>query len=658
MTGRAGIDTGGTFVDLVTLDESSGELRYTKLSRNAGSDAFAAGLAALHAAQDATVVHGTTHVTNAVLEGRLARTALLTTAGFADVLAIARQSRDDLYDLTVPARPRPLVAREDVVEVVERLAPDGSVLVPLEDEELGRVVGALEELDVEAVAVCLLHAYANPEHELRLAGALAGRWPLSLSHAVSAEAREYERASSTALNAAVLRGTAAYLTELAEAVERHTPGARTYVVQSAGGMVPVEEAARLPLATVMSGPAAGVAAASTLARRLGLGRAVTFDMGGTSTDVALLVDGQAATARERRVGGHVVRLPAIAVESIPIGGGSVIAVDDVGALTVGPRSAGSDPGPACYGRGGGEPTLTDACVAVGLIDPEADGLGLALDGALAIAALRRPAEALGLAVEELAWEAIDVAHVQVERALRQVAVRRGQDLRSCTLVAYGGGGPVHAGLLAARTGIGRVVVPRLAPVFSALGCCLSPVSVEAARTVRTELNDSALSDVAQVGDALARSLVARLDGDADDAADVGRRLELRYRRQNAALGVAWDDGVGAQQLADEFHAAHAREYGFSVGEPVEVTAIVCRATLGEAVEWPAPAPAADRDRTERTVFARGGRETLGVVGITELERGRELRGPLFVSGPFARATVWHGQMARADADGNLVLEVA
>jgi N-methylhydantoinase A len=655
--GRAGVDTGGTFVDIVTLDSSSGRLDYTKLPRSAGADAFAAAVAGLGAVDGATVVHGTTHVTNAVLEGRLARTALVTTAGFGDVLAIGRQAREELYDLTVPARPRPVVPHELVVEVEERCAPDGSVLTPLDDAELARLLAALEALKVEAVAVCLLHAYANGEHERRIAAALDGRWPVSLSHEVSPEAREYERASSTALNAAVLGSTAAYLSDLESALARHVPGVRPYVVQSAGGMVPVAEACRLPLATVMSGPAAGVAAATMLARRLGLERAVTLDMGGTTTDVALLLGGDALTARDRRLGGHVVRLPAAAVESIPIGGGSVIELDDVGALTVGPRSVGADPGPACYGRGGAEPTLTDACVAVGLIDPAADGLGLRLDGDRARSVLEAPARALGMNVDEAAWQAIDVAHVQVERALRQVVVRRGHDLRECTLIAYGGGGPVHAALLAQRAGVGRVVVPRLAPVFSALGCCLAPVSVEAAQTVRVELSDAALDQLEQVATELVRGWLARLEGEGDRA-EVSRRLELRYSRQNAALGVAWQGHEDAAALTDAFGDAHAREYGFRVDEPVEVTAVVCRTTLGAELAWPAPAEAAPRARESVSLRGRAGVTELDVLGIAELERGGRASGPAFVAGPFARATVWGGQTATADGDGNLILEAA
>ena len=657
--GRAGIDTGGTFADVVRHDPATGRLSFAKLPRSAGADALAAALPGLGVGPGATVVHGTTHVTNAILEGRIARTALVTTAGFADVLEIGRQAREHLYDLTVPARAAPVVARADVVEVRERLAHDGAVLHALDAAEVRRVARALAQLDVEAVAVCLLHAYANGAHEVRLGEAIAGELPVSLSHLVAAEAREYERASSTALNAAVLGGTAAYLDELEAAVERHVPGAKLFVVLSSGGMVPVAAVRALPLATVMSGPAAGVAASARLARRLRLDRAVTFDMGGTSTDVALLLDGAVATARERKVGGHVVRLSAAAVESIAVGGGSLVAIDDVGALTVGPRSAGGDPGPACYGRGGEAATVTDACVVTGLIHPDDVVGGLRLDPDLAHRALAPAARALGLSLVDTAWQVVDIAHVLMERALRAVAVRRGYDLRACALVAYGGGGPVHAGPLAARAGIRRVVVPRLASVFSAVGCCLAEVGVEAVRTVRATLAGDVLDELEPAIAQLAERDLARLDGAAGDGVELHRRLELRYRRQNAALSVPWVRGERPDELVARFHTAHEREYGFTVDDAVEVTAIVARTAIAEQTPWPTAEPSPAPARGDRALRLPGGDVcSVPLVGVRELEQGARIHGHAFVAAPSGTVTVWAGQVARADDDGNVIVEAA
>src|ERR671935_221688 len=338
---RVGVDAGGTFTDVVVLER--GVAHALKVPTDAG---LVEGLARARGlvTESATVVAGTTWVTNAVLERNLARTALVTTAGFADVLEIGRQARDDLYDLSRPARVPPPVPRE------------------LCFEEAQRVAAAVRAGDVEAVAICLLHSYAHPLHEQQLAAALPDVPALSVSHRVSRERREFERASTTALNAAVMPVIARYLRAQEDAVARSFPGAPAFVVHSAGGMMTGARARVLPLATVMSGPAAGVAAAARLARRFDLNQAASLDMGGTSTDVCLLRNGIPATARDRRIGGHVVRLPSVAVESVGAGGGSIAWVDDVGALRIGPRSAGADPGPAAYRRGGGEATVPDAAV--------------------------------------------------------------------------------------------------------------------------------------------------------------------------------------------------------------------------------------------------------------------------------------------------------
>jgi len=348
---RVGIDTGGTFADLVARPPGDDAVRTMKLPRDAGPERIAEAVVGLGASGPALIVHGTTHVTNAVLEGTFSRTALVTTRGFGDVLRIGRQARDDLYDLTRPARVAPVVGPELTFELDERCGPDGQVRQALEPAQLDELAAWVARTGAEAVAVCLLHAYANPEHERMVGAALGDRVAVSLSHEVTAEAREFERAAATALNAALAVQTRAYLGGLSAALALALPEAELFVVHSAGGMLPTEAVVDLPLATVMSGPAAGVTAVSRLVRRRSVAHAVAFDMGGTSTDVALLVDGAPDLARQRRVGGHVVRLPAIAVESIAVGGGSIVGVDDVGALTVGPRSAGAVPGPAAYNIG-------------------------------------------------------------------------------------------------------------------------------------------------------------------------------------------------------------------------------------------------------------------------------------------------------------------
>ena len=450
---RVGIDTGGTFADIVIQPPDAESVRTAKLPRDAGAGRLARALLDRGVLAESLVVHGTTHVTNAILEGNFARTGLVTTRGFADVLRIGRQSRDDLYELERPARLEAIVPPELTYEVDERCAPDGVVTQTLEEEQLADLRAWVHHSGVEALAVCLLHAYANPEHEQRVGDAVGDLVAVSLSHQVSPEAREYERAAATVLSAAVQLSTRTYLEGLEDAIASAVAGARLFVVQSAGGMVPTHAACARPLATVMSGPAAGAAAVSLLARRTGIERAVACDIGGTSTDVSLILDGTPAVARDRTVGGRVVRVPAIAVESIAVGGGSIVALDDVGALTIGPRSAGAVPGPACYGRGGAEPTVTDAALVCGLVGAGGGVPGLDLNRSLAERALSGVAARMGIGVEDLAWRALDVAQGKVAQVLGTVVSRRGYDIRGCTLVAYGGGGPVHAAALAARIGI-------------------------------------------------------------------------------------------------------------------------------------------------------------------------------------------------------------
>ena len=639
---RVGVDAGGTFTDVVVLER--GVAHALKIPTDAG---LVEGLARARGlvTESATVVAGTTWVTNAVLERNLARTALVTTAGFADVLEIGRQARDDLYDLSRPARVPPPVPRELCLEVAERVGPDGTPLRPLTDEEAQRVAAAVRAGDVEAVAICLLHSYAHPMHEQQLAAALADVPALSLSHRVSRERREFERASTTALNAAVMPVIARYLRAQEDAVARSFPGAPAFVVHSAGGMMTGARARVLPLATVMSGPAAGVAAAARLARRFDLNQAASLDMGGTSTDVCLLRNGIPATARDRRIGGHVVRLPSVAVESVGAGGGSIAWVDDVGALRIGPRSAGAVPGPAAYGRGGIEATVTDADVVLGLAG--ALGGGLELDRGLAHDACARLGARLGLSAEAAAGATSEVTRAELGRALRLVTVRRGYDLRACTLVAFGGAGPMHAGAVALAAGIERVLVPAASSTFSAVGCCLSELAFDDVRTCLARLDETDWPRVARALQLLVDDAVAAV-GDGDRVVGIVRGVELRYRGQNDSLEVEVDGANSAQRLRAAFDERHRSEFGYATDEPVEVTAVRARVWVDEGTAW------ARSSTTEVAGDAELGETTFGPV----LQRGsvERIEGPALLVDPLSTVVVWPGQTARTDDDGNVWLE--
>src|SRR5438128_1831381 len=406
MRSSVGVDVGGTFTDLVAR-EVSGRLRACKVPTTPANLARGVlnGLAAVRpAGLPASVAHGTTVVTNAIVERRAARVGLVATRGFRDVLEIGRMSRLHLYDLRLPPKPEPLVERRLRLEVSERVGPDGAVLLPLALDELPAVVEALKREDVESVAVCLLHGYANPAHERALKAALAPHFAhLSIGSEINAEFREYERASTAVLNAAVMPLASRYLDELVAALGREAPGAVLHLLHSAGGMMSPQAARARPLAMAASGPAAGVAAAAHLARRLGIARALAFDMGGTTTDVCLIADGVAETSAQRKLGGYPVRLPMVAVESIGAGGGSIAYADEAGALKVGPRSAGAEPGPACYGLGGTEPTVTDANLVLGYLDAgRVYGGSIRLDPDRAATAVEALGRRLGLSPVEMA----------------------------------------------------------------------------------------------------------------------------------------------------------------------------------------------------------------------------------------------------------------
>jgi N-methylhydantoinase A len=483
---EVGTDIGGTFTDIIAIRRNPAETRIAKVpSRpHAPVDAMLEAIEAvgLQKGQVKRFVHGTTRVTNAIVEERLPKVALIATAGFEDVLDIGRYRRRDLYRLDMPPKSPSLVPRELCFGLVERLDHEGNVLKPLEDREIDRLMTWLKQTGVQSVAVALLHAYANPVHERMLAERLKAIVPhVSLSHEVNPEAREYERTSSTVFNAAAMPIAVEYLSEL----EQRLPiGPGLQVFHSAGAMVPIAAVKRRPLVMAMSGPAAGVSASVSFARQLGTSRMLTFDMGGTTTDVCLIIDGQAEMADGRMLGDRPLRQPMLAVHSIGAGGGSIVR-NGPGGLTVGPQSAGSEPGPACYGRGGTAPTITDANAVLGYLNPETRlGDRISLDIEAARRAIAPIAQALKRSLEETALGIVKVANATMARALRRVTVERGIDGRDCTLLAFGGGGPMHAAGLAALYGIGSIVVPNASSAFSALGCLTADFSFLQQQTFR------------------------------------------------------------------------------------------------------------------------------------------------------------------------------
>jgi len=530
MGASVGVDVGGTFTDLVAI--VGGEVVTAKVPSVPGAQArgVAAALRAVEGPID-VLAHGTTVATNALLERRGARTALVTTEGFRDVIEIGRQARASLYDLTAHG-PAPLVPRELRFVVRERMGPEG-VLVPLDEGSLAAAVEAVARAGVEAVAVCLLFSYLHPEHERRVGEALRAALPgvrVSLSTELLPEFREYERSSTTAANAYLAPALSAYLAELEP---------QPLVMQSSGGVVEAAVAAERPAACVLSGPAAGVAGAAFVAGLGGYGDVLTFDMGGTSTDVAAVLGGEAVVTAESVVGGVPIRFPMVDVHTIGAGGGSIAWLDDGGALRVGPRSAGASPGPACYGRGGEEPTVTDANLVLGrLRDGAVLGGEVTLDRALAERALERS----GIEAEGV----VDVVNANMARALRVVSVERGIDPRGLGLVAFGGAGPLHACALAEELGMERVLVPRASGVLSALGL--------------------AVADLRR--DYLGWETEVDLPG-----AAVTRYVDARYPGQSHELTI---------EEGSDFHAAHERRFGFRLDAEPEIVTRRLVATVARA----------------------------------------------------------------------------
>jgi N-methylhydantoinase A len=672
---RLGVDIGGTFTDIVLL-EDTGAVATVKLSSTPDDygRAIVEGVRRLlvgRAPGDAAeVVHGTTVATNAILEGRGARTGLLTTEGFRDTLEIGRLRYPRLYDLRWQ-KPTPLVPRRWRREVGGRLDPRGQEVAALDDAAAREALCFLSGEGVESLAVCLLHAYANPAHERRvreIAGEVAPGLPVALSSDVLPEIGEYERSSTTVIDAYLQPVVGRYLAGLAEGLRGLGVDAPVLVMQSSGGVMAADAAARHPIHVVESGPAAGVIAAQKLAARLEVANAITLDMGGTTAKASVIEGGELLRATEYEVGaglnvgnrlnrgaGYILRVPAIDVAEVGAGGGSLVWVDRAGALHVGPRSAGAVPGPACYGVGD-EPTLTDANLLLGYLNPEALlGGALPIDRRRAEAAVReRVAGPLGLSLLEAAHGVHRLGVASMVRVVRAVSSERGRDPRGFALFAFGGNGPLHAAAVAEELGIGRVVVPPWPGLFSAFGLLVAEAARHFSRTV--------LRPLAGLSAAELEAAFAELEGRAREAlagAVVLRFADLRYAGQSFELRVAAEGEPG--DLRERFEREHERTYGHrNPGDPVEivhvrVVASAERATPPAARLAVAGAGAAAGGPRTRPAYFGGALRDTAVVGRHAV--GTEATaGPLIVEEYDATTLVPPGWTARLDEQANLRLE--
>ncbi|QPV64129.1 hydantoinase/oxoprolinase family protein [Halosimplex litoreum] len=655
---RLGVDVGGTFTDVAVVVD--GDLTTAKVPTT--DDQSRGVLDGIEAACDAAGVdpdavvgfrHATTAAVNAVLEGDGAETALVATEGFADTVAIGRQDRPDLYDLSA-RKPAPLVPAERRFEVTERATTAG-IETPVDPEEVREIADSLDG-HCESVAVSFLHAYAHPDDERRAAEVLREELsvPVSTSHEVLAEFREYERTATTVADAYVTPVVDDYLARLTErAADLGIPAPR--VMQSNGGIADAGTVRERAVTTLLSGPAAGVVGAGRFERADDTGL-VTFDMGGTSSDVSLVRDGSAERTTDAEIAGHPVGVPMVDVHTVGAGGGSIARVDEGGALRVGPESAGAEPGPACYGTGGDEPTVTDAAVVLGYLGADTTlGEGLELDADRAEAVMEALADAAGLdTVVDAAQGVYRVANATMARAIRGVTVERGHDPRAFALAAFGGAGPMHAATLADRLGIETVLVPPGNGVLSALGLLAADERHDATRTYRTGLAETDAGAVESVFDELADDALAET---ADPgAATVEREAECRYAGQSFELAVGVPDPFDPETVRERFHDTHERARGYRMDEPVDL--ITCRVTAtvpGDPPELSAD-PEGDPLVGKRDVFFESGFYRAPVYDRARVPLDVTVDGPAVFAGGESTVVLPPQWTARADEQGTLVLE--
>lgn len=685
-----GVDIGGTFTDFVLMDDTGRVRLHKRLTSPADpARSFMEGVRELHLPVEALVVHGSTIATNALLERRGARTALITTEGFADVLEIGRQNRPDLYAL-VPRRPPPLVPREWRFELRERVTAQGEILIPLNPQDIEDLIPRLQAEGIESLAVCFLFSFLRPEHERMVRERLEVRsqkpeatlshlpplTSISLSSDLLPEYREYERASTTVLNAYVMPLMDRYLARLEQALSPRP----LRIMQSNGGCITSTTARAQAARTALSGPAGGVVGAYEVARQSHASNSqisndpeiselkiITFDMGGTSTDVCLC-PGQIPFTAEGEIGGMPLRLPIIDIHTVGAGGGSLARVDAGGALTVGPESAGAEPGPVCYGRGGRIPTVTDANVMLNRLHP-AHFLGgrMVLELEAARAALGQlQLQTQTPSVEAAAWGVIQIANAAMERAIRKISIERGHDPREFTLVAFGGAGPLHACELAERLAIPRVLVPRMPGVLSALGMVLSDLVKDYAQTIMQRANTLTQAELDRRFAPLEERARAEMKLDGVGEPQLQRSIDMRYVGQSFEINVP---AAHLPPLTAQFHNLHAQRYGHAhPAAPVECVTLRVRAigpmphpvfeTLPTGEADPAPAQVG---KSEVWFETTGGARGLTPYPTPLYQRhlfraGNQLAGPALIFQLDATTVIPPGWVGVVDGWGNLRLE--
>lgn len=675
---RIAVDIGGTFTDLVAVDDDGRVFRSKSLTT---PDDLARGIgdclkgAAIGVAGANFFVHGSTVTINAVLERKGARTGLITTKGFRDVYEIGRGNRPEGYNLFFK-RPVPLVPRDLRLEVDERLYASGEVLTALDEQSAAAAIGALQAAGVESVAVCLLHAYANAAHERRLGELLHRQFPqayVSLSHEILREFREYERTSTTVLNSYVGPIVNRYLVSLEKMLGDAGFRGTFRVMQSNGGVMSAETAKKMPVTMMESGPVAGVIAAARLGEALDCRQIISFDMGGTTAKSSLIKDFHPEVTSSYYVGGYVsghpMMLPVVDIVEVGNGGGSIAWIDPAGGLKVGPQSAGAAPGPACYGNGGTEPTVTDANLIAGRIDPEyflGSGIRLQRDRA-ALAITEKIANPLGLSLEEAALGILTIANFNMSLSVRAVSVEKGYDPRDCVLVPSGGGGALHAIAIARELSVPRVIIPPMPAHFSAFGMLLADLKHDYVQTFVRELADTTGAEIADAFAGLEKSATDTLheEGSGPEQILLRRFLDMRYRGQEYTLPVPIAEDLRGvndfSAIRSRFDQLHQEHYGHSAPkEPVMMVNLRLSALGKTDRRLPLVAAQADGDSGERgrraVIFESKAIDT-PIYLRSAFKPGDRLEGPAVIEEMGATILVYPGDKMRVNESGHLVIEV-
>jgi N-methylhydantoinase A len=680
---RIATDIGGTFTDLVHLDEASGSVGLAKASTTPPD--FERGvLAALKRIEQpltdvSSFSHGTTVVINALTERKGSKTALITTRGFRDVLEIGRSNRPDLYNLRF-TKPQPFVERYLRFEISERVDHRGRVVLPLLEDEVLRAVERMRLLGVEALAICFLHSYANPAHEKRAAEIVQAALPgafVTMSHEITMEWREYERTNTAVLNAFVQGAASTYITKLRNVLSKRGIGEGLYIMRSNGGTMSFERALQTPIHMVESGPVAGVIGATVVGELTGTRNVITLDIGGTTAKTSLVQGGEPKITTDYRIEqtqlwpGYPIKVPVVDIVEIGAGGGSIAWFTERGSLSVGPRSAGAIPGPACYPHGGTEPTTTDANLLVGRIDPDYFlGGEIAVSIKRAAAALEKIAGQLKIDAETAALGVIRIANNNMINALKLVSIRRGYDPRDFDLVAFGGGGSMHAAALAAELRIGRVIVPPCPAHFCAWGMLMTDLRDDLLRTHVMRTDEATPEILDAIWAELEAEAIERFENEGfpRDRLRFARHGELRYRGQEhtvrVSLPAGYHDIATIAEIENRFHQVHEQAYTFQLSVPIEfVTFHLSAFGFVEKAQMPRLAlQDADVERALRghrlVHFDEAGQHETPIYERERLGVGSQLSGPAVVEDPAASTVVFPDQRLSVDEWGNLIIHTA